>query len=199
MQETKIKVFIDCDDVLIKSQEAVIDIINKKYNTNKNINDLRDWDYRSIYKGITNQEKINIYKSQEFFDIVEYIEDAKETYLELAPIIDWEIISQGTWSNLRKKRKFLKQTLSVDELYALPLHISKSVVDMTGAIQIDDVTANLIGSSAAIKILYRPREQYWNQVPNTEDNFYVVKDWKELKELLVWFAENPDFIRRCYD
>ena len=199
MQETKIKVFIDCDDVLIKSQEAVINIINKRYNTNKNINDLRDWNYRSIYKNMTEEEKIDIYKSQEFFDIVEYIEDAKETYEELKDIIDWKIITQGSLDNLEKKRQFLENTLSSGDVYALHLNIAKSTVNMIGAIQIDDVTKNLIGSSAAIKILYRPRECYWNEIPNTEDNFYVVKDWKELKKLLIWFTENPDFIRRCYD
>lgn len=76
----------------------------------------------------------------------------------------------------------------------LPFGMSKQSIVETGAIQVDDATENLIGSPAAIKILYRPRQQYWSAVPNNEVNFYVVSNWKELKELLKWFIQHPEFI-----
>ena len=70
----RITLYLDADDTILLSSEAVIKILNKKYNINppKTINGMKDWGYRSIYKYITTKEVENIYESDEFFNMVEF-------------------------------------------------------------------------------------------------------------------------------
>ena len=48
----KQKIYIDIDDVLINTSEVVIELLNLTYDLNppKTIYDLKDWEYRSIYR-----------------------------------------------------------------------------------------------------------------------------------------------------
>ena len=55
----KRKVVFDFDDTLVKSSEEIIRQINNKYNLNKTIDDLTDWNYSSIYKELKETEVIN--------------------------------------------------------------------------------------------------------------------------------------------
>lgn len=50
-------IYWDVDDVLLNSSQAIIDIINKKYGTSKNLSNLKDWTYRSILRDM-NKEKV---------------------------------------------------------------------------------------------------------------------------------------------
>ena len=74
----KIKVYIDADDTILDSSVAIIDILNKKNNTNKTIHNLRDWNYRDI-DGTMNGDKIlELYESEEFFNTVKVKENVKD-------------------------------------------------------------------------------------------------------------------------
>ena len=76
----KIKVYIDADDTILDSSVAIIDILNKKNNTNKTIHDLRDWNYRDI-DGTMNGDKIlELYESEEFFNTVKIKENINRLF-----------------------------------------------------------------------------------------------------------------------
>ena len=72
IQQRKIKLFIDADDTILESSKAFIDIVNRQDNINppKTYEELRDWKYRSLFPYMTNERIIEIYDSEEFFNIV---------------------------------------------------------------------------------------------------------------------------------
>ena len=79
----KVKLFIDADDTILRSSEAVIKLLNQKYGTNKTTDDWDDWGYLSISEGkATRQDISDLFESQEFFDIVE-IYDGFEKMLDM--------------------------------------------------------------------------------------------------------------------
>ena len=63
---SKLKLYLDCDDTITNSSETVVKIICKRHGINKTIKDLKDFEYKSIYKNITTEEVIDIYESDEF-------------------------------------------------------------------------------------------------------------------------------------
>ena len=72
IQQRKIKLFIDADDTILESSKAFINIVNRQDNVTppKTYEELRDWKYRSLFPYMTNERIIEIYDSEEFFNIV---------------------------------------------------------------------------------------------------------------------------------
>ena len=64
-------IYLDCDDTILYSSEMVIRILNQRYGENKTISDLTDWFYQSIVPGVSQQEILGIYDSEEFWNEVE--------------------------------------------------------------------------------------------------------------------------------
>ena len=203
----KLTIYLDCDDTILYSSEAVIRILNKKYGTNKTIDDLKDWGYRSIASQVTKDEVMDIYASDEFWKEAEFNEDFVRAYKQLKKVFVWKIASKGTATNLQKKKKWLKKKfgrkLKLDYLEEINQGVidamTKHHIDMTGGIQIDDNMTCLKNSSAAIKVLFQSRMFTWNQPLPQEDNLYVVHNWDELKDLLVFFNNHREFVKREYD
>lgn len=204
MGKDRLTIYLDCDDTILYSSEAVIRILNKKYGTNKTIDDLKDWNYRSIVPQVTKQEILDIYESKEFWKEAEFNKDFLKTYKKLKKSFIWKIVSRGTKGNLAYKKKFLKRKIGKLEFEDLEIvhsdqsNLPKSHIDMSGGIQIDDNMDCLKGSSAAIRVLFQDRSFIWNQPEPHEDNLYVVHSWKELNDLLVFFNEHREFVMRLY-
>ena len=68
----KQKILIDIDDTLLKSSEEIIRELNLKNGTNKTIDNLKDYGYRSIDKNITKQDITYMYGSETFWSNVEF-------------------------------------------------------------------------------------------------------------------------------
>ena len=67
----KQKILIDIDDTLLKSSEEIIRELNLKNGTNKTIDNLKDYGYRSIDKNITKQDITYMYGSETFWSNIE--------------------------------------------------------------------------------------------------------------------------------
>lgn len=208
----KIAIYVDADDTIMKSSEAVIKILNKKYNITppKTIKDLRDWRYRSIYGLLGNDEVDNIFDSDEFFDVVELDNEFLSFYKANQKDFSFIVVTKGTKDNLKKKEEYLKKILGdsfefigietkrqqYDEYYDKELgfkrrKIDKSSVNMRHGIQIDDRTDNLITTNAPVKILYKhDSDMYWNRDYENVNNLYAVNTWKEIIDILSFARDN---------
>lgn len=200
----KIMLYVDVDDTILKSSEAIIKILNKRYDINpqKTVNDMKDWGYRSIYKNITDDIVEELYESDEFFNIVEFDQAFLDFYNNNKNKIDITICTKGTSINIKKKEELIKKTLGDDITYIgmqfrvdcdgkLVKDYVKSTINMKHGIQIDDRTDVLRNSNANIKILINnDRVRTWNQHYENINNLYVVRNWDEIKQIVLFAYDN---------
>lgn len=201
IQQRKIKLFLDADDTILESSRAFIDIVNKRYAINppKQLENLRDWGYRSLFPSMTNEEIIKIYDSVEFFDTVKINSDFENFYFEHEYDFEWNIVTKGHESNIKHKEKYFKNRLPQATVIGCRFdsiekqNFDKSHIDMNYGIQIDDRTDCLMGSNANIKILIKNnRNFYWNKANITSEPLYIMNNWKEITETLEFALENSD-------
>lgn len=196
---SKLKLYLDCDDTITNSSETVVKIICKRYGINKTIKDLKDFEYKSIYKNITTEEVINIYESDEFWETVDLKDDFKSVKDQLKELFDINIVTCGTEINFKKKKCFIDRHLDVP-MIGISIHkekrFDKSEIDMLSGIQIDD-NHKCLQTNASIKVLlkdFRINNLHKEFVEAGEENMYVVRDWFELLQLLKFFNTHREFI-----
>lgn len=200
-----ITIYVDCDDTILNSSAVIIEILNSRYGVSKTIEDLRDYRYRSIVGGVTQEEILEIYQSEEFWEKVQFQPKFLKALEKLKKYFSFVIISKGTEQNLKAKEIHLRKAFKgrgVDiEFVGIPLIIgsktkfTKALCNMVGAIQIDDCTQEFAGSSASVKILIKNgREVEWNYTPFNEENFYVAQDWEDIEKILMFAKDNDTFM-----
>ncbi len=197
----KTKIFLDCDDTIIDSSKCIIDLLNKKNSSNKTIDDLSDFYYRSIDHNISSDDIIKLFESDEFWNSVQYNFDFLMYKEFIDNNFDVEIVSCGTKLNLEKKRKYLEDVRYnfTGVLIDGNMGLCKSCVNMQGGIQIDDNIRSLENTNAAIKILLKNGRDFpWNKPKPNIDNLYVVQNWEEIYQILEFFNKNPEFICKGY-
>lgn len=202
--KNKIMLYLDVDDTILKSSEAVIKILNKKYNITppKTIDNMKDWGYRSIYKYVSSDEVEKIYESDEFFNIVEFDQVFLDFYNKNKDKFDITIVTKGNKENIVKKEKLIKKVLGDDIQYiGMEFKIDvygnriedhrKYSVNMKHGIQIDDRTDAVRDTNANVKILLNHgRVRTWNQNYYNINNLYITKDWNEISQILLFAYDN---------
>ncbi len=207
IQQRKIKLFLDADDTILESSRAFIDIVNKRYAINppKQLKNLRDWRYRSLFPSMTNEEIVEIYDSAEFFDTVKINSDFENFYLKHEYDFEWNIVTKGHESNIKHKEKYFKSRLPQATVIGCRFdsiekqNFDKSRIDMNYGIQIDDRTDCLMGTNANIKILFKNNQEFdWNRAYDINEPIYIMNDWKEIIETLEFALKNTElFMKRC--
>lgn len=178
------KVFCDFDNTLVMSDRTIIDMINKKYKTDKTESDIHDWGYRSIFKNITKEEVELMYESDYFFDNVKFFENAKR----ILSNYDFSICTAGSKINLEKKFIFMKKHFGKDFDFFESKSNNKGNVDMKGGIQIDDRVDCLLSTNSTYKILFKNYNNYtWQLIPNNS-NIYSANNWNEIENLIEYFG-----------
>ena len=111
----KKNLFLDVDDVILNSSEAVISILNERYSLNppKTISDLQDWGYKSICRRVTSQEIVKIYESEEFWEKVQIKKEALIFLQDPFICNNYHIvfITKSNLNNVKEKEKMLYRTL----------------------------------------------------------------------------------------
>ena len=107
MGKEKITLFLDVDDTVLHSSEAVVQIMNEKYGTNKTVKDVTDWGYRSICSGANFDNVNEIFASERFWDIVQIDPDFKRFYHDHKRHFNFVFVSKGIPLNLKRKETFL--------------------------------------------------------------------------------------------
>lgn len=181
-------IYIDFDNTIVKSNKAFIEVLNNRYGLHASEDDLKDYDYSSIKK-ISNQEKLEIFESDEFFNQLEFQDGFLETFKKIKKnnII---IVTKGTAVNLDKKEIWLKKNLKrhFQFIGIEDLRLSKKCIDMEDGFQIDDCT-NALDTNAKVKILYKNYRNYkWQQDYENKD-MLVVNDWKQIKDIIKFYTK----------
>ena len=167
------RIYIDVDGVIWHSYQAVCDVMNKRFNTNVNGNDILSWNFKELGLDLTDEDIDCIFGDYYFFKCVKWINGAFEFILNHKDNIT--IVTKGTFLNLSRKMDIFKE-LNLDiVMCGLPLNSSKGEINMEGGLLIDDCTNNLNESNATHKI------QFLEYNDNNNNIREWTKDWKGLK------------------
>ena len=186
------QILIDIDDTFLKSFEVIIRQLNKKNNTCKTINDLRDYQYRSIDENITQEDINRMYASEEFFNNVNFNDGAIDFIVKYSKIFDIVFISYGTEENLLRKIKLLNdfvQRYNLDHIFFASCEIGKAnkreVLLDNIYLAIDNHSEHLEEMQSPKKILLKNFiDVEWNQVPTNDENTYVVNSFSDIDVMI---------------
>ncbi len=165
-------IFCDIDGVLWHSCQAIIDILNEKYGGNFTGNDVTSWNVNCCYPQMTEEEVEGVFNNPKFFEIVKPIDGALEFLDRYRDKII--LVTKASVENYARKRKWFNNRGFDMPIIALPLNVSKSLVNMNNideySLFIDDSTQNLIDSNADFKVQFR-------EYQSNNDKREWVKDW----------------------
>lgn len=201
MNLEKQKILIDIDDTFLKSSEEIIRQLNKKNGTNKTIDDLIDYGYRSIDETITQEEINQMYASDEFFNNVEFNDGAIDFIIKYSKIFDIIFVSYGTFDNLTKKLKMLcdtcVNTYNLNNIYFITCETGKAnkseILLDNVYLAIDNHSGHLSELNSPKKILLKNfREVEWNQTPINHENTYVVNSFEDIDSMIEFDLKLKD-------
>lgn len=148
----KYKYYLDFDGCITHSLEAMVNLLNKKYNMNVQPQEITSWNFADKFP-IKQRELEDLFADMEFYDILEFIEGAV-AFIK-AHKHESIIITKGDLLNgLYKRCKLDMSDLEYVPMIILPLNVSKSVINMSDGIFVDDNADNLRESNARVKILF---------------------------------------------
>lgn len=193
--------FLDIDEVLLDTIDTVVQILNKRYNKNINPKDIKEWSFKDQFPMLHKGELETLFESDEFFKLIQYKEDAHDFLLDAMSNNEITFVTKGSEINNFNKKSIISRSLGFplktydaegvfdnkfSHIYrlrfiGLDLDKSKSEVDMSHGIFIDDNEDNLYESNAIIKVLL---ENNKNADWNSTWNGLRVKTIGELKILL---------------
>lgn len=185
---SKPKLFLDFDNTIVNSDKVYCSLYNWLYSTNKDFRyadwtKVRERSYADQCPLAVNDVK-EMFEMAEFFMNLEFFPQAKETIEKLNEDYEIIIVSIGTPKNLSLKSLWLEENLPFVNKYILLNNgenlIDKSIVDMEGAIFIDDVASNLTSSNADVKLCFGGKAD-----KNRDWNGLWKKEWIEVKKLLL--------------
>ena len=164
--------FIDIDGVIFASCDAIIQILNERYGGNFDGSDVTSWNFQCCYPNMTSEEIEDTFNDPKFFDIVKPIDGALKFMDRYRNKII--LVTKANIENYAHKRKWFDDRGFNIPMIALPLNVSKSLVNMNSideySLFIDDNTQNLIDSNSDFKVQFR---EYQSNNAKRE----WVKDW----------------------
>lgn len=194
------QILIDIDDTFLKSSEEIIRQLNKKNNTYKTINDLRDYQYRSIDENITQEDINRMYASEEFFNNVNFNDGAIDFIVKYSKIFDIVFISYGTEENLLRKIKLLNdfvQQYNLDHIFFASCETGKAnkreVLLDNIYLAIDNHSGHLEEMQSPKKILLKNFiDVEWNQTPTNDESTYVVNSFHDIDVMIEFDLKLKD-------
>ena len=170
-------VWLDMDGVMLRSGDAITEIVNNIQGTNYKSNNIISNNFKEIWtqdsNGMDDNTIENLFRHEIFWAIVQWVNGCQEFINEYRNII--KIVTKGTKENLFYKQIWLeKEGFSDIPFIGLPFEISKSIINMDGLF-IDDSAKNLLESNAPYKIQFLEHDDHMN------DKREWTKDWHGFK------------------
>ena len=164
--------FIDIDGVIFASCDSIIQILNERYGGDFDGSDVTSWNFQCCYPNMTSEEIEDTFNDPKFFDIVKPIDGALEFMDRYRDKII--LVTKANFENYAHKRKWFDDRGFNMPIIALPLNVSKSLVNMNSideySLFIDDNMQNLIDSNSDFKVQFR-------EYQSNNDKREWVKDW----------------------
>ena len=156
-----INLFLDLDATIVDSSKAYCAVYNTYYS---HLEGFKPADHTKVYQYnfsdeclLALQDKSKIFGNQDFFDNLILFENAYEVLLSLKDKYNIIICTLGDNDNISLKSQWIKENLPfVNNCIFINSNgiNSKSIVDMSGGIFIDDHQDNLFSSNAEYKYCY---------------------------------------------
>lgn len=199
---SKPKLFVDPDDIVFNSSEALVTMLKNDY-TRKNIK----YDESGLYN-ILNSDQSDVYygalyNSSEFCDLIKISNACKEFFNTISKKFNvvFLVKDDGTQVSRKKsamliseipnskcittKTSFLQRTFNAKE---------KNMIDMTNAIQIDAHCHGLSNTTASLNVLFTGMNfcLYNQDIAQCDggDNIYCCSCWDDLLNILRFVAGN---------
>lgn len=167
------KIYLDVDGVIWHSCQAACDVINKRYGTNIQGNEILSWNFKEVAANFKDEDIEYIFADYYFFKRIKWINGAFDFINRYKNKI--VIVTKGTFQNIQRKIDIFDELDLNIRIYGIPLDNSKSVINMQNGLFIDDSTKNLNESNATYKI------QFLEYKDNKNDIREWTKDWKGLR------------------
>lgn len=167
------RIYLDVDGVIWHSCQAFCDVVNKRFGTNVQGNEILSWNFKELKEDLTDEDVEYVFGDYYFFKCIRWVNGAYDFIRRYKDKIT--IVTKGTCMNLtRKLEEFDALGLDI-AVCGLSLNDSKSSVNMNGGLLIDDCTNNLIESNATYKI------QFLEYKDNKNNIREWTKGWRGLK------------------
>lgn len=177
------KIFIDIDGVLWNTEKTMVELYNKKYGHNGDWRNVKEWNFSPAIPHGTPNEIINsLFASDEVYSgnntiegAIQYIKKLNDEHSNVY------FCTVGKNINNSKKLEMLKRLIPEVKVITISfpgeVKADKSMINMEGAVFIDDHSKNLKGSNAKYKILFEPHTtRNWNQGWDG----LTLKSWKDV-------------------
>lgn len=178
-------IYIDFDDTITNSIQALLAISNRRYGTSYKIEDVGDWNFKDIYPNIPLKEIVSIYDTDEFYNLLSIKRDALFVLRRFAKRNKIFIVTKVNKKSMVQKFQWIKehiQNFGIDvELIGIPLNKSKGIIDMSEGIMIDDNVKFLNETNAKYKILFKNNRKFDEL---QEWSGMSVTSWQELEKIL---------------
>ena len=190
MSDKKINLYVDFDSTMVNSTKKMVEILNAKFGTNHNWEDIKQYDAKDLFPDCTRQDMLDVFASESFFEDLEIFDDCISTIQKYEDRFNIYIPTIGTSKNLFYKQKWCENNLPFAYKFIgiEKEGVGKDSIDMSNSILIDDHVDNLRTSNAAIKILYKNfMDTEWNEVDlklKTDINFWVTEEWGDIVDTL---------------
>ena len=188
-------IYLDVDDVVLNSRSTAVKIFRERYGGG---GVERSWTFKTTRRGISQEEIIQVFDSEEFWSRVRYKDDFMIPFMEEI-VIPWRynvtLVTKGDEGNIKHKWDMLSGRFDFDRVgfLALDNDESKSRVHMWEGIQIDDNYENLRDTDARVKILFREVDDsdyngFW-RVRDNLPRLYVCSMADEIMDVLRFNLE----------
>lgn len=192
-------IYLDVDDVVLNSRSTAVKIFRERYGGGgEERREERSWTFKTTRRGISQDEIIQVFDSEEFWSRVHYKDDFMIPFMEEI-VIPWRynvtLVTKGDEDNIKRKWDMLSGRFDFDRVgfLALDNDESKSRVHMWEGIQIDDNYENLRDTDARVKILFREVDDsdyngFW-RVRDNLPRLYVCSMADEIMDVLRFNCE----------
>ena len=193
INKKKPTLFCDLDLVIFESIKRIVEMYDEDFQDKPdyikvNWRDINSFNFVDL--SLANRTVIDGYFNQQrFFDKIELISMAKEAINYLNNYYNIVFVSHGEDINLHLKEKYVAEHFPYAKFIGVKLseNHDKSCVGMSGEgnVFIDDMSKNINGSNADIRICFG-RNYQWNKDVETdcENGVFRIYDWKSVLRLL---------------
>lgn len=174
--EKQINVWVNIDNTFTQTKEKIKEILN--------VEGLK----------YTEQTKNQIVERIDFYNNIQTYEDSINTINKRRweKFYHFNIYTKGTQQHLLNKYNWIMNNLHGDlNIYGVLLGRNNKPFDMKNSINIDSNINVLKTTNAAIKIFFNPKNKIHK---NIKHGIYVVNNWKEIEEMLVFYESQGGII-----
>lgn len=184
----RLKIILDCDDVLSRTNEEVIRIVNAGFDTSFTEEDITDWEYRKIRSVLPGIDMHRYFMRPGFFRDLELVEGAKEGVSKLLQVGHDVLVATAVPEYGYGDRIAWIQENFPQLAGSLVLTGRKDV--LMGDIMLDDGIHNIRSSICRYPVIF---EKPWNRYEPDFGNYLHVASWTEFLELVYLIEQGYSY------